>query len=1103
MLASDISFEDMYNKIKLNKPLNKAEKALARKYILMLETYSKALTIGSELSRISSFLKPLREMPVMKEDIDKALRIRDRLFTRIGEDTYTTNSSIMNFDGLITKLPHLKAAYDILDEQHRLEQKHFFMYSKKITDGLKEIENRSDVEFASAEDKAIAFSKFLYGQIDFDPEYEGFGKEPPYRSRGATYVGERAFKERFIDSVLKMKKDKRFDDNDFIQSLKIDYNYHGQRAIKFPIGKNMDYEDIIDFQKAFEELINYEIEDGKIVDSNIEFKPKELTLGYSKLQKDFLRYLVAETGMRFFPDSYIKVIPVEMKVIYQRAFENLLYNREHGIIANDASFNSVMDLFEVESVVKEGISTGEIRRKRDAIRRNPDAEEEFPDYSYEEVVGDGLTVHGDMAIKIVKNEETGNIDRKFLRTKAKEYVYTKFRERGSSRVKVTVFKRVAITPNAVVYVKLGVVDPNAEIKQHGNKVLGYDMSSSFNPFYQHVKVKNVGSKEVSSFKKIKTGTIISISGFDDPARVDVKFVKIVKVRKKELDNGNTQYIYTVEDYNGDLISSDTNVSGESLRDDSIVEKMAAKEAPSTTHELLTLIEKEVPEYANIAKMLKRFKTTKYTVPTVEELDPRVAAIYMTSTETGSERVNVKFDVRGRVAINLNTITNLKNTASSLLHEEIHRYSVFLLRAYELGLEAVRKGEVKSVKEYMKKNNFTDDEILFVRRVRDLHHTYMQKSDATGAIKSAMTDVIEFITYGLTDPKVIEELKNMEADITNEAGNTKSIFRALIDIIADLFKTDAPTVYALLEESFNQLTLKQKNLDRLAGSMYYATSAEFVRDYVKKYMGGGVGSADRIDPLFSLIDPDRASLGISKETGRKVYDAAILMQQVYENYPEYRDISSVLVEMERSLMSRVYDADLPEDEGLAVIGADQGKFAATVGLDMAYFNSLSDDPEVRSKQLASTLIHEALHRYTSHLLSYSQYIELDEYEKEFIKKIRRLYAMTKEALKDFKSVKDPYAEDLLFYISDVHELVAHGLTDRIAVMYLKEIASPFDPTRSVYEDLKTTVLDLFKESRTDANSVYNNLIESPKLAKERFGKPTTEEDLQQSLVMCGG
>ena len=131
---------------------------------------------------------------------------------------------------------------------------------------------------------------------------------------------------------------------------------------------------------------------------------------------------------------------------------------------------------------------------------------------------------------------------------------------------------------------------------------------------------------------------------------------------------------------------------------------------------------------------------------------------------------------------------------TLLHEELHRYTSYLLQVYNHYFEQT-KNETDAIKEL--KNYFEnvldkpnlEKEIEFIKEYNVLYKIYQENG---GTFNNR-----EFITYGLTNPEEIKKLKNIKIGKDN-------LLDRMIKSLFNLFST--PTLYDALYDTFSNYYL---------------------------------------------------------------------------------------------------------------------------------------------------------------------------------------------------------------------------------------------------------------------------------------------------------
>jgi len=131
---------------------------------------------------------------------------------------------------------------------------------------------------------------------------------------------------------------------------------------------------------------------------------------------------------------------------------------------------------------------------------------------------------------------------------------------------------------------------------------------------------------------------------------------------------------------------------------------------------------------------------------------------------------------------------------TLLHEELHRYTSYLLQVYNHYFEQTKNENdaLKELKNYFEnildKPNL-EKEIEFIKEYNILYKIYQENG---GTFNNR-----EFITYGLTNPQEIKKLKNIKIE-------KETLLDRMIKALFNLFST--PTLYDALYDTFSNYYL---------------------------------------------------------------------------------------------------------------------------------------------------------------------------------------------------------------------------------------------------------------------------------------------------------
>lgn len=126
---------------------------------------------------------------------------------------------------------------------------------------------------------------------------------------------------------------------------------------------------------------------------------------------------------------------------------------------------------------------------------------------------------------------------------------------------------------------------------------------------------------------------------------------------------------------------------------------------------------------------------------------------------------------------------------TVVHEEIHRYTTLIFRIFN----HVNKGN-GSYEQF----GLTPDEVAFAEAATQLYEQYLlhkNKPEYAFSRLYALTDISEFVAYGLTNPEFMQVLEKIKVSPTT------SLLRRLVDAIKALFGND-PNMAQALERSFS-------------------------------------------------------------------------------------------------------------------------------------------------------------------------------------------------------------------------------------------------------------------------------------------------------------
>ena len=1046
-----------------------------------LREYKKAENIGSELSKYSKMMNTLKEIPNQKEELDKLSKITDDI-----------SKGLFNTPNLFDNLPHLRSAVAISEYVKDTYETRFFRYNKWLAERLSHVfrvnKTELDSDYVVNNQKRVdEFIKFVTNSVDWDPQFNGFEYEPERETQyGEKLYGERAFEERIIESVKVMQKDPNTKNNLLVASLSVQPFGYGNKIIALD-SASLDYVDAIDLEKAFEELQDVEIRDGKAVRV---MNPKIDKDGFSELQRDMMRYVVLVGGLTHTKISFEKAIPIKLKVRWYRAYEDYM----NELISDGEKLNNVIDLFELEYAIAhpEGINTidfNTIKSKSSLVE---------PGY------------FADLIVQLPVEQKINNIVKIKNGTRKdgseKSTIYVKV-DNINNNIGEHRFQKVGVSSNRHRYAH----------KPTKNKATEYNRLDAFDASVRNIRVKDINSKEIEAYDEVEAGEIISVTSYGDFGRQNKKYYKVRSVTKgtKKLSNETSIDVYNlkVDPYNGKLPESRVQ---EKLKEVSEIEKKLKEDKLKGYAEKGLVHGKKPIGELNLQEEINRIKGSEneYKKKIAETLDK-----FPTTADMKIYRVNPALNDRkngftsfissmtSSTMIVDTFIVDKKYTPEYedeiILHEEIHRRTSPILSKYRYA-----KKHRTDPRRFLSKA-----EVEFAEEVIALHKEYNKQRTNKPSVPVAR-DVDEFIAYGLTHPEFIEELKQIKL-------RKISLLERLIKAIGKLFAFQDLNFHEALTISF----------DKLAGSNDFSmvnktfTQAQALTQNI--YVGNETDVIVRpaVVETVSKEESDQYNLSVQHSRDAEIYDkmtdvqirnainkyneeiaftkrtpqikSAYLEINRIKNYSDigvHRDIADALSRvpyLKKNLIYEYKGGEKTEENGITAFSVNSnGTISTVTGINISRVNPQNSQYKNNKEYQINyddAILHEEVHRYTANILTVFTMNDFNmkavkelgysTKDVEFAKNILDLWNETVNYIEK----NDPTLENVPSRLKNVllngtgkfalAEFVAYGLTDPHVVTYLNEIKVEDTSILDRIVDLLSKVLGI------KIDDVYNLMFSS--------------------------
>jgi len=692
----------------------------------------------------------------------------------IGE-TIVKNETGLDMPNFFDVLPHAEAANKGVELIYNTFRDNFYRYNEKIENVINQVDYVIPVTYEGENEnekqqkKVDEFMKFLLNAVAWDPEYDGFRSEKDRVSdKGNLLIGEEAFTDRLFKSLDLLKKSSLTKNNLFISSISKGSSSSSDPQIDYSAGANSDYMDIIDYENAFEELKYYEIKNG-VVRRIESFKDTKTTMGYSKIQKDFMRYLVHSEGLLYSKNNFSEILPLRLASIFMRRFEHMM----DSLIDNKENMQVFKELYQVQLAVSNPSGLRSVSEKIEV-----DKESKYTKY----VTNDDVR-YSDFSVRAVVDEE-GKINHSATLTKYPEYVKSSFTDEKTGNTTTRIYRRSDYQKfDPIVHYVLVSRDTRSNtysIGQTGSN-LKYDIEEAFRPDIRNIQVRNPKNGLGETSREIKKGTIISLTAFSDPARqYKVYFEVGDRIKIKDSDKFK---------YDGVIVKAP---------ESTIVDRTAPLESRI---ELERIVGDKNSPYSELAKMILNRAKDKDTL--IHLLRTKKGDFGYSSTTLSKNMDIAKTAVA--ISVDIDKTKPDNNYDQTIIHEHIHRYTDLIFE-----LNETPEGREK----------LSESDLVFIDTANKLWELYKQNPHKE--FKDANKEVKKFITYGLTDGTLIEHLEKTKVD-------DKSLLDLLIDAIIRLFgAVEQPDIAQALEASFEMYITAEKS----AANMVTQGSVSKIKSHIK-------------------------------------------------------------------------------------------------------------------------------------------------------------------------------------------------------------------------------------------------------------------------------
>lgn len=511
------------------------EKELINFQRKVLDYFNNFTEVGTAITDMSMYLGILKSPPVLQEDIERLLNIRDKMFTILPDGKLKSNPDYaFNIDNFFNVNPHIEAANKVLDNLASTSTAILYKHNKFITDFVKDAFSGYDIKLDKKEEKSEVlkrneFVKYLASGLDWEGNQLNNEENNTYSykdGKGVTQLltGKKAFVQNFIDKIETLQNTEEFKKNKFINGISIKTNpKSGLRYITFNLGVNLTPADTQDLEDNFNAL------KGIIFskDTNWNFSTKEVLPNedFSNFQKEFVNYAILTTGLNFGVTNYTTILPPSIYIPFYKAFEGKLLN----LINNKVELSKLKDNFRVELAVN-------YADKLPRIQEYP-----IPAQRYQDQQGEWVTILAGVDNGIV-------YDIKHKGTGLKDFI--KREDEG----KISVYYKVAENEESKLSYYQKVSNKNYNVSYNLNENIidkGYSLQEAFRPDYKNIQIDSFNKLTIKNAPK---DTLFSVTEYSDYARTNKKWFTKDKSGKLEEFTGEVMpYSKEVEVYNPPII----------------------------------------------------------------------------------------------------------------------------------------------------------------------------------------------------------------------------------------------------------------------------------------------------------------------------------------------------------------------------------------------------------------------------------------------------------------------------------------------------------------------------------------------------------------------
>ena len=292
--------------------LSKATEEEKLLYYKVLMIFKSANKIGDDISTFAMAVSGILNPKNKPED----LRMNESAWKKIGLVDVSGSNKILvtnpefsfNLNTLFKNHPHIAEAMKVRNRTKSLYKKLFFRYSQSAQILVEaalpniRIDFFEDINITRLEDEALKYIVSASADI---------GNPSPIQAGDKILKGADAFMEHFARKISALKTSDAFKGNMFVDKLIVKPNTDGSSSVKFALGANTTYDDLLELETAFMELNRYKyVYDPET--QQYEIETTQAVSVFSDEQREFISYGLLSNGLSFGAYNYNNVIPPKL-----------------------------------------------------------------------------------------------------------------------------------------------------------------------------------------------------------------------------------------------------------------------------------------------------------------------------------------------------------------------------------------------------------------------------------------------------------------------------------------------------------------------------------------------------------------------------------------------------------------------------------------------------------------------------------------------------------------------------------------------------------------------------------------------------------------------